>query len=776
MFFPIFFLSGPLFALSLFDNTPTPITNGKTLVLAVALFQSKEGTGEAREIQEKISEEFNKDTNIQVIKLSRPVSMGPDLQLETQLADAEQILDQTKADLLIWGNQNDRPFGGKWNIYFSVSNRIKNEVREEGFAMHGPGYLSGVAQIDTPQIVRWIVTGWSGLADKARGMDISGELRGLTVKIYSLLGTAQQKDWDPRTLRGLRKSLSYPLCEYANETHDIPTLQKAVMLMRQIGESYPSSEHLGEWAGDEEMLAVMLEALGEAEDNPKDLLDSVKAIKASMSYFKKTPFLFQLAGMEVNLGNSLERLGERQNDGELIQEAIQAYETGLKIISPGHHGSEWMNLQNGLGVAFENLGERRNDEKDFRESLKHHLAALKEAKSSLAPLDVAMMQVNTAAVYMRLAQQKNDLQPAKKAVELSQEAVTAYRQVHYPYALATALSNLGCQQMTLASIKNNDPLVLNQALASMKESIETLPKDQNPLLWANTRNNMGIISRLLAAKDLDRGKLLDDLQDLDDVQTVNQKATMPQLWASAEEQRATIYGLLTEAYCDPADAKMGEKHLQDLFEVLGADHSTALWIEAEYDLGLLHVYEGWQTQDKAILENGIGRLEEAITLTDAHSLDKCGYQSDLCEAYADRLALDSDPVLLAKAQALMEVFQKDCENPNRIQSRGEHWMNTGALENILGKIKKDPKEILEAKDWVEKGLKMYESGGFRFHAAKAQMILGDIDRNLVEMGRQPTTEAIQQYSSAQTILKSYSPFWDQLLEKKIQETKDVASK
>lgn len=702
--------------------------------------------------------------------------MGTDIQLETQLADAEQILEQTKADLLIWGNQNDQPFGGKWNIYFSVSNRIKNEVREEGFSMHGPGYLSGVAQIDTPQIVRWIVTGWSGLADKARGMDISGELRGLTVKIYSLLGTAQQKNWNPRTLRGLRKSLSYPICEYANETHDIPTLQKAVSLMREIEESYPNSEHLEEWAGDENMLATMLEALGEAEGNPKDLLDSVKALKASIPYIKRTHASFQLAGMELNLGNSLERLGERQSDNALIQEAIQVYETGLKLISPDHHSSNWMNLQNGLGTAYENLGERRNDEKEYRESLKHYLPALKEAKISLSPLNVALLQLNTATVYQRLAQQKNDPQLAKKSVELSQDAVSAYRKVHYSYDLATALSNLGCQQMTLGNIQDNDPQVLNQALASMKESIATLPKDQDPLLWSQTRNNMGIISRILAAKDLDREKLLEDLQACDDVQTVNQKTTMPTEWARAEMQKGTIYGLLTEAYCDPADAKKGEKHLQDLFEVLGTDHSSAFWVDAEYDLGLLHVYEGWQTQDKGLLDDGIGRLEEAVTLTDTQSTDKCGYRSDLCEAYADRLALGTDPALLAKAQALMEVFQKDCENPNRIQSRGEHWMNTGCLKNILGKIQNDPKEILEARDWVEKGLKMYESGGFRFHVAKARMILGDIDRNLAEMGNQPVAEAIQQYSLSQATLKSYSPFWDLLLAKKIQEARNIPTK
>lgn len=347
-------------AFSFFKDTPTPVTEGKVLVLAIAPFETKKSdSGEGRKVQKEIADEFRLNTNIKVIELSRPVSLGPDQNLETSLLDAEQIIAQNGADLLIWGDQNDVPYGENWNIHFSVSGSVKSAVREEGFSMHGPGTLSGIAELDTPVIVRWIVEGWSGLIEKSKGMEISGELQEMDVKIYSLLGDAQQRRWRPGVLRDLKRSLSVPLCSYADLTHDISTLRRAVVLVREITDSYSKSEHLEGWAYDQATLAALLASLGEAEGSPQDLLDSVKISRNILSYVKRDYSPTEWLKIQINRGNALERLGERQSNDQLLKEAISVYEDALKEIYPVAERSALVDLQNGIATAYVSLGEKK---------------------------------------------------------------------------------------------------------------------------------------------------------------------------------------------------------------------------------------------------------------------------------------------------------------------------------------------------------------------------------------------------------------------------------
>lgn len=409
------------------------------------------------------------------------------------------------------------------------------------------------------------------------------------------------------------------------------------------------------------------------------------------------------------------------------------------------------------------LEKKKADEKTFQAAIQHYLAALKEAKFEQSPVDVAMIQLNVSNAYLRLGQWKSNVKNVEQSIDLCQQSLTFIRRAHHAYPLATALCDLGLEQLTLGHLKGNDPRWLKQARTTLKESLATLPKDQNPVLWAQTKNNMSFVSSYLAAKTLDKTNLLEAVQACDDIQTVNRKAELPFLWAQAAEHKGMIYYLLACAYGDVEYAKSGIESLNEGMKILDQDKTPVDWVESNSAIGCNLMFEGWRTKDVNLLSQAMEKIETAVSLAEKASLSKCDYEGSLCEAYSDFLSLKDDGYIREKSELLLKIFEEKCEKPKDIDSKGEHWMNTARLQDVLARQEKDIAKIKAARTWAVKAVKVLKEGGYVFYQAEAEMILGDIDNDLGD-----ASQAIGEYSAAKRTLKSYSPYWKTYLDEKIQ--------
>jgi hypothetical protein len=136
------------------------------------------------------------DLGLKVIRLSQPVSMKDSVDpfdISAGTDNAEKILDEKGADLIIWGTEDMQGDGHQWSVYVSASAHAQCLAREQGFSIHSTTDLDDVGEADLLEVLDWATLCWRGLLDSSQGMYIAKTIEPMVDKIDTVLGLAAEK-------------------------------------------------------------------------------------------------------------------------------------------------------------------------------------------------------------------------------------------------------------------------------------------------------------------------------------------------------------------------------------------------------------------------------------------------------------------------------------------------------------------------------------------------------------------------------------------------------
>ena len=748
----------------------------QTLLIAVAVFIPNAPVkpldkDPGVEFQRQIASELRADRRIRVVELEGPVSMGApsDPHLETGFEDAKRLLDQSGADLLIWGTQEAGP-RPEWDIYVSAGDHIQNQARGEGFYLNANTSFFGIQEADTVDVLGWAVESWRGLIDRSYGMDIAPQIKVMIEKTDQALSLAYEKHWSDRTLAQMKQYLSVLLCLYAVKTHDPQTLDRAVSLTSQTVQSLPPGEDPYNWACFENNLGTLLQSRGMKEQSSDDLRGAVKAYRSALSAMKGFPSQ-NSTDMELNLAECLQILGRREGKTGQLLEAVSLYQ---KILAGTSHIAElhqWMDIQTGLAAVYTELGIRDTHFKYLRLALRHYQEVLKVPDLEGMPVKKVQVLVNLGNVYSALGGREQSVGDYQKSLQYLEEAIPELQSMSSTRNQAIALLNKGTCLMNLGRLENQEPLWL-EAKDTYAQATSLFAVTQDQMEWASIQRDLGILEMFMSEKKMDVPGLSLSLKYDEQEKTVHQEKSMPLLWAQAGVMESLVLGLRGDATGDPLDWEGAKKRLVAIGALLDPKEDVfAIW-EMNASLGSLLVLEGTRSGNP-------GELGEAVTLyedtlkelagTDMKA-QSCSLQSGLCQALAELLALQAPGRNNPKGRDLLQHLDPDYDKTTSRADRYIHIANRAQLEALRARQAGDPGAEKIARDRFEKAAGEIQKEGYVYYYAKKEMVLGDLDLALARETRSApwAKKALGDYSRAQEVLEPEGDYWKKLLGDKIQ--------
>jgi hypothetical protein len=321
------------------------------------MLTSKSPAHEGLKIQEKITIHMEKDLGFKVLRLSAPISMESEGKndLQTGFTNAEKILADTGADLLVWGDENKDGDGKSWNIYVSASVKAQCLVREAGFSIHGTSDLDQLTEGDILEVVDWVTASWEGLIGKSQGMYIPESIQPMILKTDTVLGLVAEKKLKPQTLLTVKRNLAFLLSEYGEQMKDATALQNAIRLSRDVLSSEKTGLETRMAKGDMEtegILARCLFTLGTQQMDPENLQEAVKAFQMALKGVNPKYDPDNWAVLQTGLGAALAELGQKQADMDEIQRALKAFEGAANLTSRTAQPHQWVWVQTGMGACY----------------------------------------------------------------------------------------------------------------------------------------------------------------------------------------------------------------------------------------------------------------------------------------------------------------------------------------------------------------------------------------------------------------------------------------
>jgi tetratricopeptide (TPR) repeat protein len=725
-----------------------------------------------REFQRQLATELRADRRLRVVELAEPVSMGPppDRQLETGFADAQRLLEQSGADLLIWGTQDTGGLHPEWDIYVSAGDQIKNQMRSEGFFLNGTASFLGIQEADTAGVLGWAVESWRGLIDRSYGMDIAPKIKVMIEKTDQALSLAYEKQWSEATRDQMKQYLSVLLCLYAVKTHDPQTLDRAVSLTSQFVQEPPSGENTSDWACFENNLGTLLQSRGMKAQSSDDLRAAVKAYRAALSAMRRMDSGANGDDVELNLAECLEILGRREGKSDHTLESVSLYHEVLARTSKIGELHQWMDIQTGLAGDYVDLGLRDTHFKYLRLAVQHYQQVLGVEGIEGMPLKEVQVETNLGDVYSALGGREQSVKDYEKALQYLEAAIPQLQGMSSTRNQAIALLNKGTCLMNLGRLENQEPLWA-QAKETYAQAASLFALTQDRMEWASIQRDSGNLQMFMSEKKMDVPGLLLCLGFYDQEKTVHQKAEMPLLWAQTSVMESLTLGLLGDATGDPLYWTGEKKRLEEIGQLLDPKEQIFTLYEKNACLGSLQVMEGIRSRDPVELGEAVTVFEDSLKQLEGTDMEaqSCSLQSGLCQALAELLSLAPGAETERKGRELLQNLDRDYEKASSRVDRYVRIANRDQLEAQLALRARDLAAGQKARDLFAKAAGEISKEGYAYYGAKKEMVLGDLDLALAQgtgEGRW-AQKAVGNYSRAGEILGPQGDYWKNLLKDKL---------
>lgn len=743
--------------------------NIENIIVAVAPFKDyKSAPTPVVNMQEKIATHMEKDLGLKALRLSQPVSLGPPGQdsLAKGFENAEKVLDETGADLLIWGTEDVQANGDKkWITYVSASTRAQCLARESGFSIHSTADLDSLAEGDVLDVLDVVTYSWRGLLQQSEGMDISPKIQALIPKMNTLLGMGEFKRWSQGTKMEVERNLAFLLCQYGEKRKDVTSLRNAIRLSRDVlSKSHPDLE-TGSYYEDLDCVSTLgasLMNLGELQADPRNIEEAVQLYEKTAKSVSHKSDPLNWTVYQMDLGHALAELGHRRADTALIDRSIQAFEGALPDISREGQPHEWQFVQTGLGACYLFRGERSTDDGDLKKAITHFQAAEAKDAKVLAPDDYAMAEVNLGVIYFTLGEREESAEDMRQAVLHTRNGQDQFQAMGNPYGVGFALNSLGMAQLRLAQYTNDDAMI-GQAQESLRKSESMVPQAQDATLWANNQTFLATSEEYLGTKTCDAARF----QTASDIYRQSaaffEKQNRKPIWITMVHCQCQADLMLARIGCEAGREEKALKTLDGLLKETDPQAMALRYTQIEYTMGSALNQKGEKDRDPEDFQQSVSVLEDALSRTSAGNLDniRCSLRSGLVDSYSRLLNLKPDGATLAKAKALLEPFEKECESSAIVADRANHMANSARLEGAIARIEKDEARLATARQKAQSALNLFQANGYVYYAARTQEVLGDLD--LLEGqwtgDRELMKRAQDEFRDAQKVMRVFGECW-----------------
>jgi tetratricopeptide (TPR) repeat protein len=755
-------------------------------VIAVApLLTYKLPEGEGVTVRDKIAQHMETDLGLKVIRLSQPVSMKDSVDpfdISAGTDNAEKILDEKGADLIIWGTEDMQGDGHQWSVYVSASAHAQCLAREQGFSIHSTTDLDDVGEADLLEVLDWATLCWRGLLDSSQGMYIAKTIEPMVDKIDTVLGLAAEKQMGHQALDSVKRNLAFFLASYGLQTNNVKALNNAIRLAREGVAQAPVNPETHAPMGDMEMESILgkcLFTLGNMQNDPKNLEESVRVDQVSLRQVNPKYDPQNWAVLQCSLGASLAELGKRKADSGMIRQAIQAFNLALEKTDKQLQPNQWLCVQNGLGASYLFLGGRETDTTDLKKAIPHYLEALSNNAETNQPNDYTMVEMNLGVLYFTLGEREKSPEDMRQSVLYCGKAADRFKQMGNNYALGFSLGNLGQAQLRLANYTDDEAL-LAESQKTLARAQFIVPQSQDETLWSKCQLYLALAEIAQASKAFDRATFQQAWDKLDGLKALYDPQTRRPMYNEISEFQAELDVLMGNLDCNTLRMDRILKALKAMRAVPGFMQKGLTLVQVDELLGKASNLKGMREKNQKLLRQGIAYFEEALATASQGNMDQyiCSLKSELASAYANLLLLTPDSDTTSKAKALLLTLEKDCMTSPIVANEANHKLCAAKLERALAKVGKDPTPIQQGRPLSEAGLKLLAEHHYVFWAAVAQEELGDEDQLLALLTGDPTAakNAVQEYGEADKIYLAMGLCWEKDTQEKLSKARMLAGK
>jgi tetratricopeptide (TPR) repeat protein len=414
-----------------------PIAPAGHLTIAVA----KLGDDKDDEHSKLLLDELGHFEGVKTVAVPRIDPDKPDRKKAEE--EAQGLLKQTGADVLIWGSVISLGSKSAMRLYWTPSRDVSGAKASEKYLPQTETLaLPELFWSDLKQILGLLTqTRLAELTFEQPGQFVADKLAPLIAQVRALV-ESKEGVWNPETLAGVRFSLATALETYGEQSGKNEPLAESSELYRKVLDENTRERVPLQWAATQNNLGTALETMGERESGTETLTKAVDAYRETLKEFTPERAPLQWAATQNNLGNALAGLGKQESGTETLTKAVEAYREALKERTHERVPLDWAATQNNLGNALAVLGERESGTQTLTKAVEAYREALQERTHERVPLDWAATQNNLGNVLYRLGEHESGTETLTKAVDTYREALTVFDQERSPYYWQLTQRNL----------------------------------------------------------------------------------------------------------------------------------------------------------------------------------------------------------------------------------------------------------------------------------------------------------------------------------------------
>lgn len=243
--------------------------------------------------------------------------------------------------------------------------------------------------------------------------------------------------------------------------------------------------------------------LSEINNEEKNINKAIEAYQEALTVGKKDEFPQKYAKIQYNLGEAYNKLADTKNNTkdkkEIVEKLIEILQDALETLDFAHYPIDYARIKNKLGCAYMILSDVEDSEKNLDIAINAFKEALQiEIKDK--SVDCAKTQNNLGKAYIKLADTFDRHKKIINAVEVCKELLECID-------LKDPANKLDIQDCfrdvytKLAEIRDYE-VNLKKAITNYREALKIRKKEDYPLDYAETQNNLGdAYSKLAKIRD-----------------------------------------------------------------------------------------------------------------------------------------------------------------------------------------------------------------------------------------------------------------------------------
>ncbi|MEQ8194706.1 MAG: cyclic nucleotide-binding domain-containing protein [Rhodospirillales bacterium] len=209
---------------------------------------------------------------------------------------------------------------------------------------------------------------------------------------------------------------------------------------------------------------------------------------------QETPYDWAIA--QLNIAACLLAIAERTEDFATLESAMDACEAALTVLDKSTHGRLWALAQNRLGLSLYKMDLQTGDTEMLKKALNAYQAALQVFTRTETPRLWADVMNNFAQAALILGEQMHSSEVLMKAINACHATLDIRTQKDNPLLWASTQNNLGSALFMLGKM-TRDPGALEGALDAFSQALEIYEDRGASRMAAVAAKNLSHVQRLI---------------------------------------------------------------------------------------------------------------------------------------------------------------------------------------------------------------------------------------------------------------------------------------